>query len=96
MYALWLQFSSAGCYGKAARHPRKFVAPPVGEDNSDVEFDDSDLDSSDLDDNDLDDSDLDPDYIEEEDLTPTVSGKNKIGHPYTNSVNPRNLDILVV
>ena len=91
MYALWLQFSSDGCYVKAARHPRKFVAPPVGEDNSDVEFDDSDLDNSDLDD-----SDLDPDYIEEEDLTPTASGKNKKGHSYINSVNPRNLDILVV
>ena len=67
MFSLLLQFSSAGFYKKGAFGPRKYVVPPVGDDNSDVE----------LEDDPLDDSDLDPDYVEDEDLTPTASGKNK-------------------
>ncbi|KAK3888367.1 hypothetical protein Pcinc_005525 [Petrolisthes cinctipes] len=56
-------FASTGFYRKAAG-PRTFVAPPVGEDNSDLEVEDEFLD----------DSDRDPDYVVEEDLIPTASG----------------------
>ncbi|KAK3888365.1 hypothetical protein Pcinc_007565 [Petrolisthes cinctipes] len=57
------EFASTGFYRKAAG-PRTFVAPPVGEDNSDLEVEDEFLD----------DSDRDPDYVVEEDLIPTASG----------------------
>ncbi|KAK3890553.1 hypothetical protein Pcinc_005527 [Petrolisthes cinctipes] len=56
-------FASTGFYRKAAG-PRTFVAPPIGEDNSDLEVEDEFLD----------DSDRDPDYVVEEDLIPTASG----------------------
>ncbi|KAK3885605.1 hypothetical protein Pcinc_010196 [Petrolisthes cinctipes] len=54
-----MEFISPG-----SRRQRTFVAPPVGEDNSDVEVEDEFLD----------DSDMDPDYVVEENLIPTASG----------------------
>ena len=58
-----LQFASSGFYGKS-NAPRRWVAPPATED-SDLEVEEE---------SEVDDSDQDPDYIEEEDLTPTTSG----------------------
>ena len=67
-YSPLLQFASSGFYRKAAA-PRRWLAPPTGED-SDLEIQD---------DSDVDDDDLDPDYVlEEEDMTPTSSGEKKI------------------
>ena len=81
-YSPLLQFASSGFYQKAIA-PSRWVAPPVGED-SDVEVEAE---------SDVDDSDLDPDYVVEEDMTPTTSGENKIN---LYLLNPRNQDAILV
>ena len=80
-YSPLLQFASSGFYQKAIA-PSRWVAPPVGED-SDLEVEAE---------SDVDDSDLDPDYVVEEDMTPTTSGENKIN---LYLLNPRNQDAIL-
>ncbi|XP_050704963.1 piggyBac transposable element-derived protein 3-like [Eriocheir sinensis] len=58
-----MNIPSSGFYRKAT-DPRRWVAPPVAED-SDLEVEAE---------SDVDDSDLDPDYVVEENMTPTTSG----------------------
>ena len=80
-YSPLLQFACSGFYQKATA-PSRWVAPPVGED-SDVEVEAE---------SDVDDSDLDPDYVVEEDMTPTTSGENKIN---LYLLNPQNQDAIL-